>query len=132
MSDRDTTVRAGGGSDGWIAVVGQWRKGGLRVPVPYTHAVSLAGGNPRVVSTFDLPPGEEMPDDQDVITDLDPYDLVDVVRGAVGPVGHRPQNRQALGRDLQAVPSEQRIVVDRRPLGHAGAQLHSRTILEPV
>ena len=44
--------------------------------------------------------------------DLGPHDLVDVVRGAVRPAGHRPQHRQALGRDLQAVPAEQRFVLD--------------------
>ena len=89
MSDRDTTVRAARGSDAWIAVVGQWRKGGLRVPIPYAHAVSLAGGNPRVVSTFDLPPGEEMPDDIEVVTDLDPYDasILDGASGLVIPGG---------------------------------------------
>ena len=45
-------------------------------------------------------------------TDLGPHDAVDVVGGAVRPVGHRPQDGQALGRDLQAVLAEQRIVVD--------------------
>lgn len=85
MTDRDTTARASHGSGGWIAVVGQWRKGGLRVPIPYAHAVSLAGGNPRVISTFDLPAGEELPDDLDVATDLDPYDA-SVLEGACGLV----------------------------------------------
>ena len=45
-------------------------------------------------------------------TDLGPYDVVDVVRGAVRSVGHRPQNSQTLGRDVQTVPAEQRIVVN--------------------
>ena len=54
--------------------------------------------------------------------DLGPHDLVDVVRGAVRPVGHRPQHGQTLGRDLQAVPAEQRIVVDRQsPWARRGA-----------
>src|SRR5918992_1271952 len=73
LSDRDTTARRGRGSHGWIAVVGQWRKGQLRIPIPYAHAVELAGGTPRVVSTFELGPSEEAPEDLDVITNLDPY-----------------------------------------------------------
>ena len=44
--------------------------------------------------------------------DLGPHDLVDVVGGAVRSVGHRPQHGQALGRDLQAVATQQRVVVD--------------------
>ena len=45
-------------------------------------------------------------------TDLGPYDLVDVVRGAVRSFGHRPENRQPLGRDPQTVPAEKRIGVN--------------------
>ena len=52
--------------------------------------------------------------------DLGPHDLVDVVGGAVRPVGHRPQHGQTLGRDLQAVLAEQRIVVDGCLPGHRG------------
>src|SRR3712207_4295290 len=63
LSDRDTTVRGRRAPVGWIAVVGQWRKGHLRVPIPYAHAVELAGGAPRVISTFELGPTEEVPDD---------------------------------------------------------------------
>ena len=43
--------------------------------------------------------------------DLGPHDLLDVVGGAVRPVGHRPQDGQALGRDLQPVLAEQRSFV---------------------
>ena len=50
--------------------------------------------------------------------DLGPHDLVDVVGGAVRPVGHRPQHGQPLGRDLQAVLAEERIDVD----GGSGAR----------
>ena len=66
----DTTT----GRDGWIAVIGQWRKNHLRVPIPYATAVSLAGGMPKVLSTFDMPPHEELPADLEVIEGLDPYD----------------------------------------------------------
>src|ERR671914_2677946 len=76
LSDRDTTVRDHRGGpqdeDGWIAVVGQWRKGQLRIPVPYAHAVELAGGQPRVLSTFDLGATEQVPDGLEVITNIDP------------------------------------------------------------
>ena len=58
---------------GWIAVVGQYRDGLTRVPVPYMHAVELAGGRPRMLSTFEAqandaepPPGSRFglaPDD---------------------------------------------------------------------
>ena len=86
LSDRDTTARPRGGREtkaGWIAVVGQWRKGHLRLPLPYAHAVELAGGTPRVLSTFDLGPTEEIPDDLDVLQDIDPYDS-SVLEGASG------------------------------------------------
>ena len=94
LSDRDTTARnargsheAGGdqSSPGWIAVVGQWRKAQLRIPVPYAHAVELAGGRPRVISTFDLGPTEEVPEGLDVITNIDPYDA-SILEGASGLV----------------------------------------------
>ena len=64
-------------------MVGQWRKGHLRVPIPYAHAVELAGGNPKVISTFDLGPTEEVPDDLEVIRNIDPYDA-SVLDGASG------------------------------------------------
>lgn len=57
-----------------IAVVGQWRKGYARLPVPYAHAVELAGGTTRVLSTFQLPPTEEAPTEGDVRLGLDPLD----------------------------------------------------------
>jgi putative glutamine amidotransferase len=83
LSDRDTTATAGRGPQGWIAVVGQWRKAQLRVPLPYVHAVTLAGGAPRVISTFELGPGEEPPADLDVIQNIDPHDA-SILEGAVG------------------------------------------------
>ena len=85
MSDRDTTARASRGSRAWIAVVGQWRKAQLRLPLPYCHAVELAGGDPKVVSTFELGPSEEVPEGLDVITNIDPYDP-SVLEGACGLV----------------------------------------------
>ena len=66
----DTTT----GRDGWIAVIGQWRKNHLRVPVPYATAIKLANGTPRVLSTFEQPAHEEFPPDLEVIEGLDPYD----------------------------------------------------------
>ena len=92
MSDRDTTARAGRGSrerKSWIAVVGQWRKAQLRLPIPYAHAVELAGGNPKVISTFELGPTEEVPEGLEVITNLDPYDasVLENASGLVIPGG---------------------------------------------
>ena len=46
-----------------IAVVAQWRKGLTRIPVPYTHAVESSGATTKVLSTFELTPGEEVPED---------------------------------------------------------------------
>lgn len=71
---------------GWIAVVSQWRRGQARlgrVPVPYVHAVELAGGRPRVVSTFDLPAGGEDDSNADAVTGLEPTDA-DCLDGACG------------------------------------------------
>src|SRR5207237_9433239 len=51
-------------------------------------------------------------------TELGPHDLVDVVRGAVWSAGHRPQHSHPLGRDLQTVLTEERIVVNRGLPGH--------------
>ena len=61
-------------NEGWIAVVGQWRKGYARLPVPYIQAVRASGGTPRVLSTFNLPPTETVPDDVDAQLGLDPAD----------------------------------------------------------
>ena len=57
--------------------------------MPYAHAVSLAGGNPRVISTFELGPSEEPPEDLEVIQNIDPYDAsaLDGASGLVIPGG---------------------------------------------
>lgn len=60
--------------DGRIAVVGQWRKGLARLPVPYVHAVELAGGRARVLSTFELPPNSDKDIEGDVVVGIDPMD----------------------------------------------------------
>jgi putative glutamine amidotransferase len=60
--------------DGPIAVVGQWRKGLARLPVPYVHAVELAGARARVLSTFELPPTHADPVEGDARLGLDPMD----------------------------------------------------------
>jgi putative glutamine amidotransferase len=45
---------------GYIAVIGQWRRstGQGKVPLSYIHSIRLAGGRPKVVSTFDIDPYE--------------------------------------------------------------------------
>ena len=58
----------------WVAVVGQWRKTYARLPVPYAAAVEASGGRPRVLSTFNLPPGEKVPEGVDALLGLDPTD----------------------------------------------------------
>ena len=73
-NDLDTTTRGRGSNEPWVAVIGQWRKGHLRVPVPYAHAVELAGGHPRVLSTFELPRREKAPEGLEMVTGLDPHD----------------------------------------------------------
>jgi gamma-glutamyl-gamma-aminobutyrate hydrolase PuuD len=66
----DTTPRLGGP----IAVVGQWRKGLARLPVPYVHAVELAGARTRVLSTFELPPTSEDHVEGEILLGIDPLD----------------------------------------------------------
>lgn len=61
-------------NEGWIAVVAQWRKGYGRIPLPYVHAVEASGGRVRVLSTFDLPPTETVPDGIDAELGLDATD----------------------------------------------------------
>ena len=55
-------------------MVAQWRKGLTRLPLPYTQAVAKSGGDPRVLSTFPLPHDQEVPEDLEVVWDIDPYD----------------------------------------------------------
>jgi putative glutamine amidotransferase len=57
-----------------IVVVGQWREGHARLPVPYAEAVSAAGGTPKIFSTFSLLPDQDVPEHLDVILGLDPED----------------------------------------------------------
>ena len=81
----DTTPRL----DGSIAVVGQWRKGYGRLPVPYLHAVEIAGGRGHVLTPFDLLPGEDIPPGLDVRTGIDPDDTsaLDDASGLLIPGG---------------------------------------------
>ena len=76
-------------NEGWIAVVGQWRRSYARLPVPYVAAVEASGGRARVLSTFKLPPGEKVPDDVDALLSLDPSDPapLDGAAGLVLPGG---------------------------------------------
>jgi putative glutamine amidotransferase len=66
-------------------VVGQWRRGYARLPVPYETAVEASGGRARVLSTFTLPPGEKVPEGTDAILGLDPSDPAPL-QGASGLV----------------------------------------------
>ena len=66
----DTT----GGGNVRVAIAGQWRKDAGKFPLLYARAVQLAGGSPYVLSTFDIPPTEEVPDDVPLTTGVDPYD----------------------------------------------------------
>lgn len=66
----DTT----GGGNVRVAIAGQWRKDAGKFPLLYARAVQLAGGSPYVLSTFEMPPTEEVPDDVPLTTGIDPYD----------------------------------------------------------
>ncbi|HEX2196607.1 MAG TPA: gamma-glutamyl-gamma-aminobutyrate hydrolase family protein [Actinomycetota bacterium] len=57
-----------------VAIAGQWRKDAGRFPLLYSRAVQLAGGTPVVLSTFDMPPTEEIPPEVELTTGIDPYD----------------------------------------------------------
>jgi putative glutamine amidotransferase len=71
---------------GHIVVVGQWREGqGGRIPVAYIDALRATGGVPKLVSTFDPGPGEEVPTDVDAAMGLDDDD-VSPMENAVGLV----------------------------------------------
>lgn len=70
---------------GHIAVVGQLRQDGRRIPTTYAHAVEMAGGKPKVFSTFGLVPEETIPEGLEVLAELDPYDE-SPLDGAVGLV----------------------------------------------
>lgn len=63
-------------AEGFIAVIGQWRRGTDlgKVPLPYVHAVDLAGGRAKVLSTFELPEDEHIPEGLEVVTGIDPRD----------------------------------------------------------
>ncbi|MFN2586512.1 MAG: gamma-glutamyl-gamma-aminobutyrate hydrolase family protein [Actinomycetota bacterium] len=57
-----------------VAIAGQWRKDAGKFPLLYARSVQLAGGSPYVLSTFEIPPTEEMPGDVPLRTGIDPYD----------------------------------------------------------
>jgi gamma-glutamyl-gamma-aminobutyrate hydrolase PuuD len=75
--------------DGFIAVVGQWRSGYLRFPLTYAHAVRSAGGDPKVLSTFEAAPGDEISEDFELLAGLDPHDasVLDGAQGLLIPGG---------------------------------------------
>jgi putative glutamine amidotransferase len=72
-----------------IVVVGQWRQGEGRLPLPYVGAVTAAGGRVRIASAFTLPPSDEIPPDVAILEDLDPDDtsVMDETIGLVLPGG---------------------------------------------
>jgi putative glutamine amidotransferase len=72
LRNLDTT--ASGRDRAWIAVLGQWRKGCLRLPLPYVDALSRAGAHSKVLSPFELLHGERPPADLEIHAELDPYD----------------------------------------------------------
>jgi gamma-glutamyl-gamma-aminobutyrate hydrolase PuuD len=78
-----------GHGDGFIAVIGQWRSGYLRFPLTYAHAIRSAGGEAKVLSTFDPAPGDEITQDYELLTGLDPLDpsVLDGAQGLVMPGG---------------------------------------------
>lgn len=79
----DTTMGQEGEPDGWIAVVGQWRKDQGSVPLNYVRALYQAGGAARVLSTFEVIPVQDPPPGLDVVTSIEPGDD-SVLDGACG------------------------------------------------
>jgi putative glutamine amidotransferase len=61
---------------GYIAVVGQWKRGTefAKLPVTYVESVRLAGGRSKALCTFPLEPGERIAEHLDAVADLDPHD----------------------------------------------------------
>ncbi|MFN2524898.1 MAG: gamma-glutamyl-gamma-aminobutyrate hydrolase family protein [Actinomycetota bacterium] len=68
---------------GHVVVVGQWREGHARLPLPYVQALRSAGADARVFSTFSVLPAETAPPDLQVSAGLDPDDA-SAMDGAVG------------------------------------------------
>ena len=83
LGNLDTT--ADGADRSWVAVLGQWRKGCLRLPLPYVEAVAGAGHASKVLSPFELLPSERVPEDLELHTELDPFDA-GPLEGAAGLV----------------------------------------------
>jgi putative glutamine amidotransferase len=59
---------------GHIVVVGQWREGHARLPIPYAEALIEAGGQPKIFSTFTLFPDQEVPQHLEIHLGVDPDD----------------------------------------------------------
>jgi putative glutamine amidotransferase len=92
VNGEDTNARlpAGAEPDGpRIAIVGQLRRNGGRIPAPYANAVVKAGGLPHVYSPFGLIPDEDAPAWLGISAGLDPYDdsALDQISGLVIPGG---------------------------------------------
>ncbi len=79
----DPATEGGTDSPGHVVVVGQWRKGHARLPVPYARAVEEAGGTAKIFSAFNLVPTETLPEGLDVELGVDPDDATPL-DGAVG------------------------------------------------
>ncbi|MGH2786489.1 MAG: gamma-glutamyl-gamma-aminobutyrate hydrolase family protein [Actinomycetota bacterium] len=72
-----------------IVVVGQWRQGEGRLPLPFAQVVATAGGQVRIASAFTLPPSDELPRGVEVVDNLEPEDtsVMDDAIGLVLPGG---------------------------------------------
>ena len=68
-----------------IVVVGQWRQGEGRLPLPYVRAIAAADGQARIASAFTLPPSGEIPRDVEIFEHVDPEDTA-VLDDAIGLV----------------------------------------------
>ena len=83
MKALDITEGNGREPEPHIVVVGQWREGHARLPVPYAEALIAAGGNAKIFSTFSLLPDQDVPEHLDIALGLDPEDD-SPLEGAVG------------------------------------------------
>jgi putative glutamine amidotransferase len=72
-----------------IVVVGQWRQGEGRLPLPYVRAITAADGRARIASAFTLQRTDDIPRDVEIVDHIDPdnTDVLDDAAGLVLPGG---------------------------------------------